>query len=68
MVPSVATEKSPSDTTGNRSRDRPTSSVVHSGRIKAIIPLEYNVVSTGSNIYLNILLLTNISGTWQGNI
>ena len=28
MVPSVATEKFPSDTTGNRSRDRPTSSAV----------------------------------------
>jgi hypothetical protein len=28
MVPSVATEKIPSDTTGNRSRDRPTSSAV----------------------------------------
>ena len=28
MVPSVATEKIPSDTTGNRSRDRPTSSTV----------------------------------------
>jgi hypothetical protein len=28
MVSSVATEKIPSDTTGNRSRDRPTSSAV----------------------------------------
>jgi hypothetical protein len=28
MVPSVATEKIPSDTTGNRFRDRPTSSAV----------------------------------------
>jgi hypothetical protein len=28
MVPSVATEKIPSDNTGNRSRDRPTSSAV----------------------------------------
>jgi hypothetical protein len=28
MVPSVATEKIPSDTTGNRSQDRPTSSTV----------------------------------------
>jgi len=28
MVPSAATEKIPSDTTGNRSRDRPTSSAV----------------------------------------
>ena len=28
MVPSVATEKIPSDTTGNRSRDLPTSSAV----------------------------------------
>jgi len=28
MVPSGATEKIPSDTTGNRSRDRPTSSAV----------------------------------------
>jgi len=27
MVPSVTTEKIPSDTTGNRSRDRPTSSI-----------------------------------------
>ena len=29
MVLSVATEKIPSDTTGNRSRDRPTSSLNH---------------------------------------
>ena len=28
MVPSVVTEEIPSDTTGNQSRDRPTSSVV----------------------------------------
>jgi len=28
MVPSAAKEKIPSDTTGNRSRDRPTSSAV----------------------------------------
>jgi hypothetical protein len=28
MVPSVATEINPSDTTGNRSQDRPTSSTV----------------------------------------
>ena len=28
MVPSVSTERIPSDTTGNRSRDRPTSSAV----------------------------------------
>ena len=28
MVPSVPTEKIPSDTTGNRSQDRPTSSAV----------------------------------------
>jgi hypothetical protein len=28
MVPSVATEKIPSESTGNRSRDRPTSSAV----------------------------------------
>ena len=28
MVPTVATEKIPSDTTGNRSQDRPTSSAV----------------------------------------
>jgi hypothetical protein len=28
MVPSIAMEKNPSDTTGNRSRDRPTSSAV----------------------------------------
>jgi hypothetical protein len=45
MVTSVATEKIPSDTTGDRSRDPPTSSVVHwplryppfSGRIPHII-------------------------------
>ena len=36
MVPSVATEKIPSDTTGNRSRNRPTSSAVP-------YPLRYQV-------------------------
>ena len=41
---------------------------LYSGRTKVFIPPEYNVVSTDSNIYLNILLLISISGTRQGNM
>ena len=37
MVPSVVTEKIPSDTTGNRSRDRPISSAVYHQVVHSVI-------------------------------
>ena len=45
MVPSVATEKIPSDTTGNRSRDRPTSSAVPFMSVSSWILLRMRNVS-----------------------
>jgi hypothetical protein len=57
MVPSVATEQIPSDTTGNRSRDRPTSSAVQtvllSYQIYAKTPTTVSRVS-----FVNFLLIS----------
>ena len=51
MVPSVATEKIPSDTTGNRSRDHPTSSAVQFDidSSKFVNPLEAGLKPDSNN-------------------
>jgi hypothetical protein len=51
MVPSGTTEKIPSDTTGNRSRDLPTSSVVPPGPLYNSTTAKFYVESVNVSVY-----------------
>ena len=63
MVPSAAREKIPSDTTGNRSRDRPTSSAVPQ-------PLRYPLPHKHkyTQIFIHIHFLFEATGVQKINI
>ena len=51
MVPSVASEKNPSDTTGDRSRDLPT----HRGVLTAVLPQAQGNANTVRILQLNCI-------------
>jgi hypothetical protein len=64
MVLSVATEKIPSDTTGDRSRDCPTSSAVHHQVVRSLI-LKQTIQYTMYFVFINQISYTSIKSAFK---